>query len=73
MTKKMAANDRQVGGKHYKDSVQHWDLVVANNIPYLDAQVIRYVMRHESKNGLQDLEKAEHFIQKMKEVYYNVK
>ena len=67
----MAANDRQVGGEHYKDPIQHWDLVVANDIPYLESVAIKYLMRHRSKNGLQDLEKAEHYIQKMKEVYYN--
>ena len=71
MTKKRAANDKQVGGDHYKSTkIQHWDLVLANDIPYLDAVAIKYLMRHKTKNGLQDLEKAEHYIQKMKEVYY---
>jgi FMN-dependent NADH-azoreductase len=65
------ANGRQVAGDHYRQmQIQHWDLVVANGIPYLDAQVLKYVMRHAAKNGKQDLEKAAHFLQKMIEVYY---
>jgi hypothetical protein len=67
----MAANDTQVGGAHYKqDTIQHWDFVEANDIPYMEAQIIKYVMRHHDKNGKQDLEKAKHFIDKLIELDY---
>lgn len=59
------ANDRQVGGAHYRSPIQHWDYVLANDIPYLEAQIIKYVTRHRKKNGLQDLEKAQHFLEKL--------
>ena len=65
-----SSNDRQVGGQHYNTPIQHWDLVVANDIPYLEAQIIKYVMRHRRKNELQDLQKAQHFIEKLVEVTY---
>lgn len=64
------ANKRQVGGEHYNTPIQHWDYIEVNDIPYLEAMVIKYVQRHAEKNGLEDLEKAEHFIQKLKEVRY---
>lgn len=68
---KSSANMVQVGGNHYRvDPIQHWDLVVANEIPYLEAVAIKYLMRHRRKNGKQDLEKAKHYIEKMIEVYY---
>jgi hypothetical protein len=64
-----AANARQVGGKHYKSmAIEHWDYVIANYIPYMEAQVIKYVSRWRSKNGLEDLRKAAHFLQKLTEV-----
>ena len=62
------ANARQVGGLHYRSAIQHWDFVIANDIPYLEAQVIKYVCRWRKKNGLADLEKAQHFLQKLIEV-----
>lgn len=62
------ANARQVGGQHYKGGIEHWDYVVSNQIPYLEAQIIKYVTRWRKKNGLQDLEKAGHFLQKAVEV-----
>jgi hypothetical protein len=65
----MSANERQVGGKHYNlQSIQHWDYVLANNIPYMEAQIIKYVSRWRAKGGLTDLRKAGHFLEKLIEV-----
>lgn len=62
----MAANDRQEGGAHYKGvPMEHWDFVLMHNIPYLEAQIIKYVMRHKKKNGMEDLRKAKHFLEKL--------
>lgn len=59
------ANDRQVGGDHYKAKVQHWDIVVDHDLNYFEAQILRYVMRcRRKKNMLEDLNKARHFIDK---------
>lgn len=63
------ANKRQVGGTHYKDmAIEHWDVVALNNLDYFQGQVTKYVMRWRGKNGLQDLDKAAHFLQKYIEV-----
>lgn len=60
------ANATQEGGKHYKGkSVQHWDFVLMHNMPYMEAQVFKYVLRWKQKNGLQDLRKARHFLDKL--------
>jgi hypothetical protein len=60
------ANDEQVGGKHYKGKpIEHWDFVLMHSIPYLEAQIIKYVMRHKQKNGMEDLRKAQHFLAKL--------
>ena len=61
----MNANDYQVGGSHYQSSIQHWDYVVANDIPYLEAQVIKYLTRWRRKGGHNDLEKAKQFLHKL--------
>jgi hypothetical protein len=65
----MNANERQVGGDHYKGrAVQPWDYITANGIPYLEGCAIKYLTRWRDKGGLADLEKAAHFIQKLIEV-----
>jgi len=60
----MAANDKQVAGAHYKSNIQHWDYVLANDLDYFQAQITKYVTRWRKKNGITDLEKAAHFLEK---------
>jgi uncharacterized protein DUF3310 len=63
----MRANDYQVGGKHYQSEIQHWDYVLANEIPYLEAMIIKYLTRWRKKNGVEDVKKAYHFFLKLAE------
>ena len=62
------ANDVQFGGDHYQIPIQPWDYIIANNIGYLEGTAIKYLSRWKRKNGLQDLYKAKHFIEKLIEV-----
>ena len=60
------ANDRQVGGDHYKvGELQHWDLLGPE---YLMGCATKYISRWRRKNGVQDLEKALHYAEKLLEV-----
>lgn len=63
-----SANERQVGGEHYATPIQHWDFAAANHYDYFQGQITKYVDRWRRKNGIQDLEKAAHFLQKYIEV-----
>lgn len=64
----------QVGGSHYNTmKIQPIEFIYENNIPYMEANVIKYVCRHKSKNGLQDLEKAKHYIDLLIEKEYKTK
>lgn len=59
-------NDTQVGGAHYKaQSIQPWDYITQNGIGYLEGNVIKYVSRWKDKGGVQDLEKARHYLDKL--------
>jgi hypothetical protein len=64
----MSANDTQVGGSHYQGPIQPWDYIVANDIGYLAGNVIKYVSRYKQKNGVEDLKKAQHYLQKLIEI-----
>jgi hypothetical protein len=67
----MNANKRQVGGDHYRkgrNGVQHWDLAAAQDYDYFQGQITKYVDRWKRKNGIVDLEKALHFLEKYIEV-----
>lgn len=62
----MSANDIQVGGDHYrKRPIQTWDFIVTNNMNFLQGSIIKYVVRYQDKGGLQDLQKARHYLDKL--------
>ena len=65
----MSANDIQCGGTHYRDKpIQPWDYITANNIGYLEGNVIKYVSRWRDKGGIEDLRKAQHYLAKLIEL-----
>ena len=65
------ALDTQVGGNHYKDlKIQPVEDTVQNNLGYLEGNVIKYVTRHEKKNGLEDIQKAIHYLELIKKYKY---
>lgn len=62
--------DKQVGGGHYKDmAIQPIEFIVKNNIPYREANVIKYTCRHASKNKAEDIKKAIHYLEMILEDY----
>lgn len=63
----MSANDIQIGGEHYKGDYQHWDWMIDIRLGYLEGCATKYLSRWRKKNGLQDLEKACHYVTKIKE------
>jgi hypothetical protein len=70
----MKANKKQVGGKHYmKYKIQPIEFITQNNIPFIEGNVIKYLLRYKDKNGIQDLDKCIHYIELLKELYHNGK
>jgi len=61
----MNANEIQVAGSHYRSAIQPWDYIVANNIGYLEGNIIKYVSRWKKKGGVEDLYKAQHYLEKL--------
>ncbi len=58
------ALDKQVAGSHYKNhAIQPVEYIYANKIGFFEGNVIKYVTRWKDKGGLQDLEKAKHYIE----------
>lgn len=62
---------KQVGGDHYESqTIQPWDIIIANNLDFFEGNALKYLLRHGYKNGKEDLEKAIHYIQKIIEMSY---
>ena len=70
----MSALNEQAGGSHYKDlTIQPVEYIYNNQLPYLEGNVVKYVTRHKSKNGAEDIRKAIHYCQLILELEYGEK
>jgi len=59
----MSALDEQVGGSHCKEfSIQPVEFIQKNGLGFCEGNAIKYLCRWRAKNGIQDLQKAIHYI-----------
>lgn len=52
----------QVGGDHYDLPIQPIEYILANDLGFVEGNIIKYVSRYKRKNGMQDLLKAKHYL-----------
>ena len=61
----MSTDDTQVGGTHYKrQKTQHWNAMIVLGADYFSGVITKYIVRYRNKNGLEDLYKARHYLDK---------
>lgn len=54
---------QQVGGDHYKSmAIQPVEFILANDLGFCEGNAIKYLCRYRQKGGVQDLEKARHYV-----------
>ena len=69
-----SALDTQEGGNHYKDmAIQPIEYITQNKIPYIEANIIKYISRHRDKNGSEDIKKIIHYCEMLLEFEYKGK
>lgn len=63
--------DKQIGGEHYKTmKIQPVEFIVANNLDFLEGNVVKYISRHKQKGGKEDVEKVIHYCQLILKTQY---
>lgn len=71
----MTANEYQVAGVHYTNkAIQPWDamevwMTEEQFKGFLLGNIIKYMARFQEKGGRTDLEKASHYLDKLKEMW----
>jgi len=59
----MSQIDKQVGGDHYLGfAISPVEFLMRNNVPFVEGCAIKYLLRWRDKGGIQDLRKAQHYI-----------
>ena len=66
-----AAMSRQVGVSQYKNlAIQPIEYIMANDMKYCAANIVKYACRHHMKGGVQDVDKIIHYAELLKELQY---
>tara|TARA_B100000945_G_C19842244_1_gene349958 strand:+ start:174 stop:419 length:246 start_codon:yes stop_codon:yes gene_type:complete len=63
------ATDKQIGGDHYKGFIiSPIEFITANNLSFIQGSIIKYICRYNKKNGKEDIDKAIHYCELLKEL-----
>ena len=64
--------DKQEGGNHYKDcKIQPIEYITANNLDFMQGNIVKYITRHKNKNGAEDIKKIKHYCDLILKLQYN--
>jgi len=62
---------KQIAGTHYmKMAIQPAEFINKNNLLFAEGNAIKYICRHSAKGGVEDINKAIHYLEMIKERDY---
>ena len=68
----LGALSKQEGGSHYCNlKIQPVEYIVANKLSFLEGNVVKYITRHKTKNGIEDVKKVIHYCELILQLEYN--
>lgn len=59
--------------KHYQSKIEPIDFILANNLNFLEGNIIKYIATYKNKNGLEDLLKGFEYYKRLIELVENEK
>ena len=63
---------KQIGGSHYMYfDIQPAEFINRNKLLFAEGNAIKYICRHSQKGGIQDIDKAIHYLEMVKERDYS--
>ncbi len=58
----------KINPPYYNKSIETTDYILAHDLGYLEGNIIKYVCRFNKKNGNEDIDKAIHYCELLKEI-----
>ena len=55
----------KINPSYYKKGIETTDYIVSHELDFCSGNIIKYVTRHKEKNGLEDLLKAEWYLNRL--------
>jgi hypothetical protein len=57
--------NRNINPEHYTQGIECIDYITSKNMSFLEGNVVKYVTRYRMKNGLEDLLKAQWYLERL--------
>ena len=62
-------DNNPVSPQHYQQgNIQVLDFITDQKFTYLEGNIVKYICRYKTKNGLEDLEKADYYLSRLIEL-----
>jgi hypothetical protein len=61
----------KINPNYYREGIETADYIESHTMDYFQGNIIKYVTRYKMKNGLEDLKKAEWYLQRLIKKYEN--
>ena len=58
-------DEDKINPSYYRKGIETTDYIVSHDMNYVEGNIIKYVTRYKEKNGLQDLLKAEWYLNRL--------
>ena len=59
----------KINPSYYRKKIEVSDFINEYDLNYFEGNVIKYVVRHKAKNGLEDLQKAKWYLERLIKKY----
>ena len=53
---------------HYNNGIEMWDYAYSHDLDFFEGNIVKYVTRWKHKNGVEDLQKAKQYLDKLIEL-----
>ena len=65
MKESKTMDEDKINPSYYKKGIETTDYIQSHELGFLEGNIIKYVTRHKLKNGLEDLLKAEWYLNRL--------
>tara|TARA_B110000196_G_C21057732_1_gene620726 strand:+ start:254 stop:844 length:591 start_codon:yes stop_codon:yes gene_type:complete len=67
---KVTSKPNPISPQHYQQgNIPVLDFITDQKFTYLEGNIVKYICRYKTKNGVEDLEKAEYYLKELKDTY----
>ena len=61
----MSHKEDKINPSYYRKKIQVTDFIIEYEMGFLEGNIVKYISRYKSKNGIEDLKKAKWYLDKL--------